>query len=310
MSSIATWSSYLLTVIIFPPLCLGVVRKTKARLQNRVGPAVWQPFFDLHRLTKKRETLSDTMCGVFRLSTVVGLSTTFALAWFIPWVPIKPWSPHADIFTVIYLFALERFFTLLGAMDSGSAFGAFGASRDVTLNLLVEPALCLALVSLSIIANSTDLGAIFSFSHFSTVSLVWFCAGTSIFLTSLAELGRMPVDDPTTHLELTMIHEAMTLEASARNLFLLEFTRMLKLTLFLALSAQCYLRIWAGFATLAPFQQELLVLIGVLLMAIFVGILESLVVKLQWRKVPEFVAYIVTVSLISVFVAMAGNTSL
>lgn len=250
------------------------------------------------------------MCGVFRLSTVVGLSITLILAWLIPWIPIRPWSPHADIFTVIYLFALEKFFTLLGAMDSGSAFGAFGASREATLNLLVEPAMCLSLVSLSIVANSTDLDAIFSCSHAPGLSLIWFCAGTSIFLTSLAELGRMPVDDPTTHLELTMIHEAMILEASAKNLCLLEFTRMLKMSMFLTLSAQCYLRVWTGFTDLGLFERELLVLTGTLLMAIFVGILESLTVKLQWRKVPEFVAYIMTVSLISVFLAMAGKTSL
>lgn len=310
MSTIATWSVFVFTIAVLPPLSLGLLRKTKARFQNRLGAPIWQPFLDLIKLARKSETLSDTMCGVFRLSTVVGFSTTLILAWLIPWMPIRPWSPHADIFIVLYLFVLEKFFTLLGAMDSGSSFGAFGASREVTINLLVEPAMCLSLVALSIVSSSTDLGVIFSFSNFSNVSIVWFCAGTSIFLVSLVELGRMPVDDPTTHLELTMIHEAMILEASARNLCLLEFTRMLKLTLFLALSTQCYLRVWHGFADLSLLQQELLVWAGTFLMAIFVGVLESLVVKLQWRKVPEFVAYIMTVSMVSVFVAVAGKISL
>ncbi len=301
------WSFFCFAVVALPPLSIGVLRKTKARLQNRIGAAIWQPFFDLIKLFKKTETLSDTMSGVFRFSAVLSFGVILTLAWVIPWIPIKPWTPQADIFVVIYLLALEKLFTMLGALDSGSAFGAFGASREATLNILVEPAVCLSLVALSVASNSTDLSVIFSSPHHSDFAAVSICAGGAIFLASLVELCRMPVDDPTTHLELTMIHEAMVLEASARNLFLLEFTRMVKTTLYWGLSIQCFMQAVPRIVSLNLLGQEFITVAGIFIMAMLVGIFESLVVKLQWRKVPEFVAYIMTLSLISIFIAVAGK---
>ena len=307
MNTYWQWIFYCFSVAALPPLSIGVLRKTKARLQNRIGSAIWQPFFDLIKLFRKTETLSDTMSGIFRFSTIVNFGVILTLAWVIPWIPIQPWTTQSDIFVVIYLLALEKLFTMLGALDSGSAFGAFGASREATLNLLVEPAVCLALVALALTSNSTDLSVIFSSPYRADLSAVCICAGSAIFLASLVELCRMPVDDPTTHLELTMIHEAMVLEASARNLFLLEFTRMLKTTLLWGLSIRCFMHAFPRIVDVNLLGQELIALTGIFIMAMFVGIFESLVVKLQWRKVPEFVAYIMTLSLISIFIAVAGK---
>ncbi|RTL38088.1 MAG: hypothetical protein EKK48_22585 [Candidatus Melainabacteria bacterium] len=310
LNRVLVWSLFVVTLAFVPPLCLGILRKTKARLQNRIGSPIWQPFLDLTKLFQKDETLSGTMCGVFRISTVVGLSSALTLSWLIPWVAIKPWSHQADIFVVIYVLALAKMFTMLGAMDAGSPFGAFGASREATLNFLVEPAICLALIALAITCNSTDLTVIFASTPGAGMSVVWLLVGVAVFLASLVELSRMPVDDPTTHLELTMVHEAMILEASAKNLFLLELTQVLKMAMFWGLSAQCFLHTIPAYARCNLLEKELCSVAGIFLLAFLVGVLEGLIVKLQWRKIPEFVAYIMTVSLIAVFVAVSGKSIL
>ncbi|HEY9731790.1 MAG TPA: NADH-quinone oxidoreductase subunit H [Drouetiella sp.] len=307
MNSIFTWIIFLSLVVLVPPLCLGILRKTKARLQNRIGAPVWQPLFDLTKLVQKQETLSSTMCGVFRFSTVVGLATSLTLIWLVPWIPTKPWAPAADVFLVVYILALEKVFTMMGAMDSGSSFGAFGASREATLNMLVEPALCLSLVAPAILAGSTNLSTIFSTPAVANSSVVWALAGGALFLVSLVEFCRMPVDDPTTHLELTMIHEAMILEASAKNLLLLEYSQMLKMSLFWGLSVQCIMHAIPACARFSLVESVTSSVIGIFFLASLVGLLESLIVKLQWRKIPEFVAYVVTISLIAVVVAISGK---
>lgn len=306
MSGLLQWLSFLLCIVVLPALTLGIIRKTKARLQNRMGPPILQPFFDFIKLTRKDETISSTMSGVFRLSCVVGMSDTLVLAWMIPWLSFKPWAPQADVFMVIYLFAFARMFTLLGALDSGSAFGAFSASREATLSLLVEPAVLLALVALGIFTGSSDLRIIFSnaTAHSFIGSGIWIAAGMAILFSSLVELSRMPVDDPTTHLELTMVHEAMILESSGRNLALVEFAHALKMTIFFGLSAQCFLRSLPQFSILSVYAQAALSIGGVFVLAVFVGLMESLIVKLQWRKVPEFIAYILSMSLMASLIAV------
>ncbi len=309
MTGLLHWLSFILCVIFLPVLTLGIIRKTKARLQNRIGPPILQALFDLLKLTRKDETISSTMCGVFRLSCVMNMADVFVLAWMIPWLSFKPWAPQADIFMVIYLFAFARMFTLLGALDSGSAFGAFSASREATLSLLVEPAVLLALVSLGVFAGSSDLRVIFSASNTPTFvgSGIWVASGMAILFSSLVELSRMPVDDPTTHLELTMVHEAMILEASGRNLALIEFAHALKMSIFFGLAAQCFLRALPQFSTLSGYAQAALSISGLLVLAVFVGLLESLIVKLQWRKVPEFIAYILSMSLMASLIAVGAR---
>ena len=166
---------------------------------------------------------------------------------------IAPWLSYgqhfinsSDIFLIIYLFGLARFFTVLAALDAGSVFGGFGASREVTLALLVEPGVILCFASLGCVGHTSSLAQIFSYSVSQNQVLyeepaLWLLAGTVLFLASLVELSRMPVDDPNTHLELTMVHEAMILENSGPNLALTEYTHYLKMCILLGLSGQCFL---------------------------------------------------------------------
>lgn len=306
MTGFLNWLLFIASIVFLPLLTLGFIRKTKARMQSRIGPPLLQPMYDLLKLMRKGETISTTMSGVFRLSSVMVMADTSLLAWFIPWLCFKPWAPQADLFLIVYMFAFARVFTLLGALDSGSAFGAFSASREATLSLLVEPAILLALVALGIYTGSSDLRVIFSLTTVQNFvgSGIWIAAGMAILFSSLVELSRMPVDDPTTHLELNMVYEAMILEASGRNLSLIEFAHALKMSIFFGLTAQCFLRAVPQFSTLSCSVQAFLNIGGLFSVAIFVGLLESLIVKLQWRKVPEFIAYILSWSLMASFIAV------
>ena len=204
---------------------LGCLRKAKARLQNRIGASVLQPYYDLYKLFCKGETVSDVASWIFRNTAAINFSVIFLIAICVPWLSFKPNFVGADLVLVIYMFAVARFFTVLAALDTGSAFAGFGASREVTLAMLVEPAIMLCLASMAVVAGSTDLNVIFSYQNISMShsNALWAMAGTGLFLASLVELSRMPVDDPTTHLELTMVHEAMILENSGPNLALTFF---------------------------------------------------------------------------------------
>lgn len=296
-------------MLVVPPLALGTICKVKARLQNRMGAPLYQPLLDLIKLLRKGETVSEVTSWVFRSAAVIEFALIILLAFFVPWLSYKPVLPGDDLFLVVYLFALCRFFAVLSALDAGSVFGGFGASREVTLSLLVEPAVVLSLVSLGVAANSTDLNVIFSFgepSH-SGITVLWLLSAAGLFLASLVELSRMPVDDPTTHLELTMVHEAMILENSGGNLALMEGAHRLRLSMLLGLTGQCLLHACCTIWRLGPITLGLLSLGFLAAMVLLIAIIESNTVKLRWTKVPEFIAYSVAMSLLSMLVAVGSK---
>ena len=382
------WLAFLTVLFVLPPLLLGVIRKTKAGFQGRIGARFHQPLFDLIKMLQKGETISQVTSWLFRSTSVINLAVILIIALLTPWLSFKPevfehkveiystqppvpakkksaaaagsfagggqpssagqtsagqtpaeqapaegaavngqaingqtaqampvtqrsYLDHgttgSDIFLIIYLFALARLFTVLSALDAGSVFGGFGASREVTLALLVEPGIMLAFASLGCAAHTSDLNAIFSFganSPIGDLSPLWFIAGVALFLSSLVELSRMPVDDPTTHLELTMVHEAMILENSGRNLALTEYTHLLKMTVLFGLTGQCFLHGLDSFCHFNPATLAVLSLAVLVFLAFFVGFIESATVKLRWTKVPEFIAYSVLMSLLCIFIAI------
>lgn len=297
---------FFVLLVLLPPLMLGVIRKTKARLQNRIGAPLWQPILDLLKLFGKDETVSETASWVFRFSAAAGLSMALYLAFITPWIKPQPHFATCDLFFLLYMFAAMRFFTLLAAMDTASAFGAFAASREATLSCLVEPAAILSLASLGVVAQASDLNVVFSQLAGKHAAL-WIASGTAFFLASLVELSRMPIDDPTTHLELTMVHEAMILEASGKNLALIEYATAIKLCILLGLSAQCYLHTFPNIASLSAPVLVGASLAGLTSMAVIVGVFESLAVKLNWRKAPEFIAYALTLSFMASLIAIGSE---
>lgn len=299
------WLASFLTLAVLPFLIVGTIRKTKARMQNRIGPPLLQSFYDILKLFKKSETISDTTSWLFRTAGAINLANVLILATLVPWLCFKPTVSGGDLFLIVYLFAFGRLFTILAALDTGSAFGAFGSSRDATLSMLVEPASVLSFVSLGSLYHTTDLNSIFSSANSVNVPGLWLLVGVTIVLSSLVELSRMPVDDPTTHLELTMIHEAMLLEFSGRNLALMELARAIRMTILFGLAARCLLQAAPGFENLTVLLQGFANIAAIIAIAFSVALFESVAVKLQWRKVPEFIAYCMTLSLLAGMLVVA-----
>jgi formate hydrogenlyase subunit 4 len=297
------------SLIALPPLTIGVIRKTKARFQNRIGPPIYQPYLDLAKLMGKGETISKNVSWLFRSAAAINIAVLIIVAFMAPWTTFHPLQLPGDLFLIIYLLAVTRFFTVLSALDAGSAFGGFGASREVTLALLVEPAIILCLASLGSVAHSSNLTEVFSLDNIELRSQtgLWFIAGCGLFLSSLVELSRMPADDPTTHLELTMVHEAMILENSAVNLALVEMSHFLKIVILLGIASQCFLHAIPAFWQLGFIARGVLSVGGMLGLAVSIAMIESVAVKLRWTKLPEFIAYSVAMSIFCVLIALGRN---
>lgn len=227
------------------PLLNGLIRRVKARLQYRQGPPLLQNYYDLAKWWSRSEQVARSTSFVHRFAPAAVLATTLATILFIPvfsWH--TPLSSSGDLFVVVALFALGRALLTLGGMDSGSSFGQMGSSREVAVGALVEPILILALVTLAIAADSTRLGDIVRFAAGEGASAItpgWILAAAGFAVVLVAETGRIPVDNPDTHLELTMIHEAMLIEYSGRSLGMLHFSALLKQAILIVLLANVFL---------------------------------------------------------------------
>jgi formate hydrogenlyase subunit 4 len=295
-----------LCLVLLPFITIGFIRKTKARLQNRTGASIIQPLLNVIKLLQKSETISEEASGAFRGGAIMVAATTIAIALFVPWLPFGPIVPGVDIFLVIYMFAMARFFMMISALDPGSAFSAFGASREATLSMLTEPCIILAMTALGIATQSANLNKIFALGGTAQLAEipVWLLAGAALFIASLVELSRMPVDDPTTHLELTMVHEAMIIENSGPNLALIEISYALRMVVLYGLASQCFLH---ALTMLFRVSYAWSCAVGVLLIFVLAAItaaIESFGVKLAWRKNPEFIAYSLTLSLLACMAAV------
>jgi formate hydrogenlyase subunit 4 len=290
---------------LVPLLLIGLVRKMKARMQNRVGAPLWQPFYDTAKLLRKGETVSGTTSWVFAWSPRIRLAVTLWVALAVPWSGVSWLSMlglpgGADLFLIVYLLGLGKFASMLAAMDTGSAFGGLGASREASISLLVEPILLIALGALALGAGSTDLARVYATPSSPFVAAL---AGAALVVAALAELSRMPVDDPTTHLELTMVHEALILENSGRNLALTELAVALRSCVFLGLAAQTWLQIWPEYPGLPPLLRAGVGLLVLGAAGLALAIAEGVLVKLNWRRVPNFIGFGTMLSLLAVLVA-------
>jgi formate hydrogenlyase subunit 4 len=306
MNELIKWLIYLVAIVVAPPLCIGIIRKTKARLQNRIGAPIHQPLVDLIKMFRKFETVSTLASFALRGAAAGNAGVTLLIACTVPWIPAAPALMHADLFLIIYLFVLLRFFTIIASLDTGSPFGGFGAAREIVLPILVEPGVMLCLVSLAIVGRTSDLTSVFSFDTHSALATqpgLWILAGCGLYLASLVELSRMPADDPTTHLELTMVHEAMLVENSGPNLALTEYAHALKLMVLMGMSGQCLIHGLPGIWNAEPPAQVTAGAVSILFLLILTAVIEGSGVKLRWTKLPEFIAYAVTFGLLcAVFV--------
>ena len=285
---VAVGGLQLLAVFALAPLLTGVMRKVKARTQKRVGASVFQPYYELTKLWSKDEVVSDHSSWVFRSTPWIVAVATITAALFIPvFVPFSPFSAAGDVLLVLGLLALARFFTMLAGIDTASAFGGIGTSREMMMSSLVEPGLFLTIFVVSLTLGGTDLTSLVGAAAQSGVVIApsMLFGLIAFFIIIFAETGRLPFDNPATHLELTMVHEAMVLEYSGRSLALIEWSQSTKQLVLLALLANLFLplgmpaSIDAG--PLALGLGAAAVLSKVVLLSVLVAFAETRVAK--WR---------------------------
>src|SRR5690242_4962130 len=217
-----------LVILSFAPLLTGIIRKTKARTQKRIGSSILQPYYDILKLIRKDEVVSDQSSWIFRACPWVNFVAISSAAFFIPvFLVYTPFGLVGDLILVIGLFAFARFFTMLAGLDVASSFGGLGSSREMMISALLEPALFLSMFVVAITYGGTNLSTLIgasSNSSFLPHPQIIFAA-IGLFIIILGETGRLPFDNPATHLELTMVHEAMILEYSGKSLALMEWSQ-------------------------------------------------------------------------------------
>jgi formate hydrogenlyase subunit 4 len=286
-------------LLALSPLITGFSRTLKARLQTRRGPGLLQPYRDLYKLLRKGMVIPETASWIFAATPYVLFSTTLLAGLLIPAVSAEaPLSFFGGILAVVYLLALGRFFLALAGLDTGSSFGGLGSSREMTISAIAEPALMLAVFTVAIGAGSTNL----SFVAQAALGQSWqflapsqMLAFAALFIVLIAETGRLPVDNPATHLELTMIHEAM-IEWSAALKQLVLMTLLVNVFFPFGLSA--------GWWSAATGFSLILFTAKLLLLAVAVVLVETTNAKLRLFRVPELlsVAFVLSaLALISMF---------
>ena len=295
-----------LLLIAIAPLVRGVIARIKARIQNRRGASVLRPYADLLKLFRKQDLVADTASGLFRLAPVILFAVTVTAAVFVPVLHSSAlFGVGGDFILLVYLLAFGKFFLMLGAMDGGSSFGGMGASREALVSALAEAPLLLALTSVAILTHTISLSGIVLATvqqyplHLSAVYV--FALGAMV-LVAIAETGRVPVDNPATHLELTMLHEAMVLEYSGPSLALIEWASAIKLTLILALLVAVFAP-W-GMATGASIVGLVLAsgafALKLAVSAIAIAVIESSIAKLRMYLVPDFLGMASALAILAV----------
>jgi formate hydrogenlyase subunit 4 len=289
---------HLLILLFFPPLLLGVINKTKALFAGRNGPPLLQTYYDLFRLWQKGFVFSRTTTWVFRAGPIVGLAVPLLAALLIPFGAIPaPFSFDGDLILFVYLFGLARFFTASAALDTGSSFEGMGAAREVTFSCLVEPTLLFALIVLARLSDGLSLNQLLG-KH---LAASWQNSGASLlllvvalFVVLLVENCRIPFDDPNTHLELTMIHEVMVLDHSGPAFGMILYAASLKMLVLGAILVRLMIPWDSGNLVVDAF----IFMGGMLVIAMAIGVVESVMARLQLVRIPQL---LIGTTLLSIF---------
>jgi len=302
----------MLLVLALAPLLTGVVRKVKARLNRRQGASVIQPYRDLRRLLGKEVVLADNASWLFRVAPYLIFAVTWVAAALIPTFAtglIFSWS--GDLIAITALLGSARFLLALAGMDIGTSFGGLGASREVMIASLAEPAMLMIAVTLALIAGSTQLSTIAEVMlNFGTLRVSLAMALVAFIIVAVAENGRIPVDNPATHLELTMVHEAMVLEYSGRHLAMIELASALKLLLYVSAIA-CLFLPWGlatGNAGIGAYAIGIVTYLGKLALgAGALAVFETSIAKMRVFRVPSFLGAALMLGLLGVLLRFVSR---
>ncbi|TAL31063.1 MAG: hydrogenase [Spirochaetes bacterium] len=282
-------------LLIMPFLFLGFINRIKSRWAGRKGPSIMQPFRDFMKLMKKGEVISSTSSFVFRLAPSVTFAAVITAGLIAPLAGGKSViSFEADFILFAYVLGIGRFFTVVGALDTGSSFEGMGASREVTFAALVEPAFFIIIASLGLISGGLSFERIFEIAKGGDVAILVLPLGIiALFIMLLAEGCRVPVDDPNTHLELTMIHEVMVLDNSGPDMGFIMYAAGMKMVVIGALIANLVIPaafpLWASLGLMIAVQA---------LLAVVIGTIESVTARLRMTHVPQFLLFMTAISAI------------
>ena len=285
----------MILVIAAAPLLTGLVRKARARLTRRRGPPLLQPYRDLVRLARKEAVVAESASWLFRFVPYLVFAATWVAAALIPTFAtglLFSWS--ADLIAIVALLGAARFFLALAGLDVGTSFGGLGSSREALFGALAEPGMIMIVFTLALVAGSTQLSTVAAFmvSPYVGVRVSLGMALVALVIVAIAENGRIPVDNPDTHLELTMVHEAMILEYSGRHLAVIELASMLKLLLYVSLIA-CVFAPWGiafGETSVgARLAGAVLYLVKLAVGGLLLALFETTIAKMRVFRVPDFV---------------------
>jgi formate hydrogenlyase subunit 4 len=304
-SALIATAVQVVVVVAGAPLLIGVMRQVRARLEGRAGAGVTQPWRDLRKLLRRAPATPTGTGWAFRLAPLSLMGTSLVLAAVVPLLTTaSPLDPAADLFAVVGLLALGTVTLALAALDTGTAFGGMGASREITILALVEPTILVAVFALSARVGSTNLAAIVTATlhdPLRVASPASLLAAAALAVVVVAETGRLPVDNPATHLELTMIHEAMVLEYAGTDLALVEWASSMRLTVLLGLLASLFLPWGIAGASLVALPLALLAfLVKVVVLGAGLGAAEVFIAKLRLFRVPELLAGSFVLALLAV----------
>jgi formate hydrogenlyase subunit 4 len=305
LAALAVQGMQMLLVLGLAPLLTGVVRKVKARLARRRGASVLQPYRDLRRLLGKEVVLATNASWLFRLAPYLIFAVTWVAAALVPTFAsdlIFSWS--GDLIAITALLGSARFLLALAGMDIGTSFGGLGASREVMIASIAEPAMLMIAVTLALIAGSTQLSSIAGFMlDYKGLRVSLAFALVAFIIVAIAENGRIPVDNPATHLELTMVHEAMVLEYSGRHLAMIELAAALKLLLYLSAIICIFVPFGmapAGAGIVAYSNAALAYVLKLGCGAVALGTFETTVAKMRVFRVPNFLGAALMLGLLGV----------
>ncbi len=314
IADFALQGAQMLLVLLMAPLLTGFVRKVKARLLSRQGPPLLQPYRDLFKLMRKDVVLASNASWLFRIIPYLVFAATWVAASLIPTFRsglLFSWT--ADLIAIIAVLGSARFFLALAGLDAGTSFGGIGSSREVMIASLAEPAMLMIVFAIALIAGSTQLSTMAAFMNSADVGLrvSLGLALIALIIVAVAENARIPVDNPATHLELTMVHEAMVLEYSGRHLALIELAASLKLLLYVSLIA-C---LFAPWGISSPVIAPLPLLIGIAayigklaVLGFLLAVFETSIAKMRVFRVPEFLGAALMLALLATLLRFVSGS--
>jgi len=288
-------------IIGLAPLFAGLVNKQKAKLTGRVGAPILQPYYELQRLFKKETINATTSSFISRVAPILNFVSIIIAAAILPvgfWKPLI--SFNGDIILFAYILGLSRFFQILAAMDIGSSFEGMGAAREATFALFAEPIFFFTIGSIAFISGYTSIYDIYHSIQLENISYEVFIVicSISVFMLAVTECSRMPVDDPNTHLELTMIHEVMILDNSGLDLFLYQFSSYIKLFIYAVLEISFFY----------PFSQQsylvgiIIFIVGIIALSFSLAVVETITSRFKMKNIPLYLLFATAIGILNLLI--------